>query len=73
MIKTLAIIVKPVDKGTCSCRVVIKGKHRDIMNEYHSTVESISRAILKDVPESLQSTAKQEMELALYKVCMDVL
>lgn len=55
------------------CAVQIKGKHSDVMREYISTVESLTRAILQDVPDALQSPIKQDMKLALMRMCLDVL
>lgn len=55
------------------CAVQIKGKHSDVMREYISTVESLTRAILQDVPDALQSPVKQDMKLALMRMCLDVL
>lgn len=74
MIRTKTTTVKAEgDEIHALCAVEIKGKHSEIMREYISTVESITRAILQDVPDSLQSAVKQDMKLALMRMCLDIL
>lgn len=73
MIRTKTTLVKAEGDEHAFCAVEIKGNHRDVMQEYVSTVECITRAILEDVPDSLQSAVKQDMKLSLMRMCLDVL
>lgn len=73
MIRTKTTLAKAEGDEHAICAVEIKGNHCDVMQEYVSTVESITRAILQGVPDSLQSAVKQDMKLALMRMCLDIL